>query len=160
MTRLIILALLVASAAGGDMRKLAHETAMEVDSILAPVESALIKGQQEAIDRVKLQHPTHYAVICKTVRCAHWDRGDTIIAYVPIPKVFPANRSDWSVFDSLICDTIYVYPVVPIVKCTTVTVYYRIPIDTTGLGQSKDSIDWPVKITKCDSLWPDEGGRR
>jgi sporulation protein YlmC with PRC-barrel domain len=187
MTRLIIIALLVASAAGGE-------------SIL--VGKTPDSTKVVTMHRINKPHPMGFIldselVCCKSYPVDYGDVhaiGDTMGLYWQIDTIYVYNGDVHAIGDTMglywqidtiyvdygdvhaigdtmglywQIDTIYVYPVVPVVKCDTVRwirYYYGQTPEGTRIFDLRDNQDVDAEIYRrpvihCDTIYPDPGKR-
>jgi sporulation protein YlmC with PRC-barrel domain len=164
MTRLIIIALLVASAAGGE-------------SIL--VGKTPDSTKVVTMHRINKPHPMGFIldselVCCKSYPVDYGDVhaiGDTMGLYWQIDTIYVDYGDVHAIGDTMglywQIDTIYVYPVVPVVKCDTVRwirYYYGQTPEGTRIFDLRDNQDVDAEIYRrpvihCDTIYPDPGKR-
>jgi hypothetical protein len=141
MTRLIIIALLVASAAGGE-------------SIL--VGKTPDSTKVVTMHRINKPHPMGFILDSELVCCKSYP-----VDYGDVHAIGDTMGLYWQI------DTIYVYPVVPVVKCDTVRwirYYYGQTPEGTRIFDLRDNQDVDAEIYRrpvihCDTIYPDPGKR-
>lgn len=110
--------------------------------------------------------PTSFWVECDTVSYERWTRNDTVILIAETPLCFKVSwdcelpgGGEIYQFDSVICDTHFIYPIEyePVVKCDTAGYirYYTVEGRKIVLDDNQDvnATIYKDPVLKCDTVY-------